>query len=379
MKIEQLLWEQDSGWNSHFKSKLNTKANLVLAFGGRKALEIKDRFDEIKSFYPNASIMVCSTSGEILDTHVYDNSIVVTAICFEQTELKYFSTEIKSIESSYETGKILASSFAPQGLKHLFLISDGQKVNGSELVRGINDVLPPEVTVTGGLAGDGTLFQRTIVGLNNYPSEGKIAAVAFYGNNIVVNYGSFGGWDSFGPDRLITKSKNNILYELDGQSALDLYKKYLGDQASGLPGTALLFPLSIRINNESNSVVRTILSIDEENKSMVFAGDMPEGSYARLMKANFERLIDGASLAAKNTNKIKNDNSCELALLISCVGRKLVLNQRIEEEVEGVREVFGSKIILSGFYSYGEISPFNPSAKCELHNQTMTITTFSER
>jgi hypothetical protein len=60
------------------------------------------------------------------------------------------------------------------------------------------------------------------------------------------------------------------------------------------------------------------------------------------------------------------------------VGRRLVLRQRIEEEVEAVREVLGGAPVMTGFYSYGEISPLNPSARCALHNQTMTVTTLTE-
>ncbi len=377
MRIEQRQWKEEAGWSVREGYSLNADAQLVLAFGGRAALEQKERTDEIRTMYPKADILLCSTSGEILGTGVYDNTIAVTAVRFEQTSISIYSSEITTIDDSYQAGKSLAGAFHKEGLVHLFVISDGQRINGSAFVKGMNEGLPEHVSVTGGLAGDGSQFQKTIVGLNDYPAEGKIAAVGFYGRGLTVTYGSFGGWDSFGPDRMITRSKDNILYELDGQSALDLYKKYLGEQSAGLPGTALLFPLSITSDGDV-PVVRTILSIDEEQKSMTFAGDMPEGKYARLMKANFERLIDGASRAAENS-AVPMAQPVDLAILISCVGRKLVLGQRIEEEVEGVREVFGAGTMLTGFYSYGEISPFTPSAQCELHNQTMTITAFSER
>ena len=111
---------------------------------------------------------------------------------------------------------------------------------------------------------------------------------------------------------------------------------------------------------------------------MTFAGDIPEGSYARLMKANFDRLIDGAAEAAKMSLDILGSFKPELVILISCVGRKLILKQRIEEEIEGVRDVLGNDACYTGFYSYGEISPSAGGAKCELHNQTMTITAFAE-
>lgn len=95
------------------------------------------------------------------------------------------------------------------------------------------------------------------------------------------------------------------------------------------------------------------------------------------MKANFDRLIDGAVGAAKTSLDILGGPP-EFAILISCVGRKLILQQRVEEELEGIRDVFGQQTVTTGFYSYGEISPAIPGAVCELHNQTMTITAFSE-
>jgi len=251
-------------------------------------------------------------------------------------------------------------------------------VNGSELVRGLTEHLPPHVAVTGGLAGDGDRFQETLVLWNDAPRADSVAAVGLYGPRLQVGYGSLGGWDAFGPDRLITRSNGNILYELDGQSALALYKRYLGEHAAGLPATGLLFPVSLRTRGGGDAIVRTILSVDEEEQSLTFAGDMPIGAYARLMKANFDRLIDGAIGAARASYEAVDATAPDLALLISCVGRRLILKQRTEEEVEGVREILGESTVLTGFYSYGEISPLSPSARCELHNQTMTITTFSE-
>ena len=111
---------------------------------------------------------------------------------------------------------------------------------------------------------------------------------------------------------------------------------------------------------------------------MTFAGNMPEGAYARLMKANFERLIDAAAGAAETCLDAFDKTPPQLALLVSCVGRRIVLGQRIEEEIESVRDGFGKDTALAGFYSYGEISPLGLAAGCELYNQTMTITAFRE-
>ena len=380
MKISQKYWSDRKGWVSKTNNDLLDSAQLVFVFGGRSELEESDRYDELKDFYPNADIVIGSTAGEIMDTHVVDNHIIATAVSFEKSTFKTAKINISEAQDSFSVGKTLGKSLDSKGLLYVFILSDGQIVNGSDLLEGLTQVIHKDVPITGGLAGDGPNFQKTLVGLNSAPVEGEIVIVGFYGESLTIGHGSKGGWDPFGPERLVTKSDKNVLYELDGQNALDLYKKYLGEQASELPGSALLFPLSIWGKDIEVPVVRTVLKIDEENKSMTFAGNLPVGSRARLMKANFDRLIDGAITASNDTFERINTSSSspELAILISCVGRKLVLNQRIEEETEGVRDVLGDKPILCGFYSYGELSPFVPNAKCELHNQTMTITTLSE-
>ena len=377
MKLEQKKWTEAGGWEPGPPGELGDSAQLILLFGSTSILREKKCLDEIKSAYPKAHLLGCSTAGEIYGTQVFDDSLVVTAVNFERTQLKGLKVTIDKMENSCNIGQLLAQSLDTEGLVHVFVLSDGLKINGSELVKGLVKHLPDSVSVTGGLSGDGAFFRETYVIWDGEPARDSIAVIGLYGSDLRVGYASFGGWDPFGPERLITRSQGNILYEFDGKSALALYKKYLGDHANGLPSTGLLFPISVRIKTGERGVVRTILSVNEEEQSMTFAGDVPEGAYARLMKANFDRLIDGAVEAAKTSlNMISTPP--ELAILISCVGRKLILKQRIEEELEGVRDVLGEQTILSGFYSYGEISPFSKDAQCELHNQTMTITAFSE-
>ncbi len=378
MKVEQTRWTKAGGWESGLPGKLGDSAQLVLLFGSTSVLKKRIHVDKIKSAYANAHILGCSTAGEIFNTRVSDDSLTATAVYFENTGIKCVEIKISETRDSFQAGSQLAQSLEKKGLVHALVFSDGLEINGSALVKGLTEYLPAEVTVTGGLSGDGDRFRETLVLRNGQAEKGVISVLGLYGDSIRVGYGSLGGWDPFGPERLITKSEGNVLYELDGKSALELYKRYLGEHAKDLPATGLLFPLSLRTGEGEKGVVRTILSINEKKQSLTFAGDVPEGDYARLMKANFDRLIDGATGAAKICYKAIGSSSPDLAILISCVGRKMVLKQRIEEEVEGVRDVLGSRTVLTGFYSYGEISPFTPSAKCELHNQTMTITTLSE-
>ena len=381
MKIEQKKWTKAGGWKQ-LSDPLKDVPQLVMVFSSTALLNDAKTYKDMKAMYPQSHILLCSTAGEIFGDEVLDDSLSIAAVHFEKTKLEFSEVDISAGPESFEAGKKLAAGLPKEGLAHVMVFSAGLKVNGTVLVRGLAESLPTSVSATGGLVGDGAAFKQTLVGLDSQPKEGKIVLIGFYGNNLKVGYGSLGGWDAFGPERVITKAKDNILYELDNKPALALYKEYLGDQAAGLPSTGLLFPLSLKIKNDKGSeveVVRTLLAVDEKEQSMTFAGDMPVGAPAKLMKANFDRLIDGASGAASMSVEPLGKTAPELAILISCIGRKLVLKERIEEEIEAVHAAVGKTAAIIGFYSYGELCPTAPTEKqCQLHNQTMTITTFRE-
>lgn len=354
--------------------------SLILIFGSRNSLISNGHVSRIRHIYPTAIITGCSTAGEIFGSLVADNTLTITAIELEKSSVNYFEVTGVTNENSNNKGAELASMFNTSGLKHIMVFSDGLKVNGSELVMGLKQNLPSSISITGGLAGDGSDFAKTVVVSNSgQVIEGMVSAIGFYGENFNVGYGSFGGWDSFGLERIVSKSKGNVVFEIDSQPALDLYKSFLGEKAKELPASALLFPLSMRSHSSGEPLVRTILAIDEATKSMTFAGDVPEGSYVKLMKGNIDRLIKGAENAAKfSVDTFIDITKPTLSLLISCVGRKLLLKQLVEEEVEAVKDIVGESTIITGFYSYGEIAPFANGLTCELHNQTMTITTINE-
>jgi len=378
MKICQSTYHSDT-WESvrideGFSSE---KAQLVMVFGERKLFEQMDVYSKVRENFPKAEIVINSTAGEIFDAGVETQTIVVTGIEFEETIIKTTEINIKDTSESYQSACQIVEALQADDLVHIMVISDGGIVNGSALVRALNEHTASHVTVTGGLAGDDDRFEKTLVGLNSEPTEGKIIGIGFYGNKLRIGHGTMGGWDVFGPEREITKSQYNVLYTIGDKPALELYKEYLGKYAKDLPGAALLFPLSMRVDADAAPVVRTILSIDEKQQSMTFAGEIPKGALIRFMKANFDNLLDASSEAAENALQSLSFKP-ELAILISCVGRRLVLGYRTEEEVEAAREVFGPETFITGFYSYGEISPLMAEAKCDLHNQTMTITTFTE-
>lgn len=372
MKTRQWLWTASTGWQGF--EPLESPPTLVLVFGSRPALESGEALAALAQHVPADRTFGCSTAGEIANANVRDDSVVATGLWFDRSSFVSAVVSLDEADSDEARGKLLADRLPRAGLVHALVLSDGTKVNGSDLARGLTSGLPQGVGLSGGLSGDGDAMKHTVVVQAGVARANCIVLLGFCGP-IRVGTGSLGGWDAFGPTREITKSHGNVLEELDGEPALALHKRYLGRHASELPSSALLFPLFVTFKDGGAPVVRTVLNVDEEKGTMTFAGDVPQGSTAQLMRANFERIIEAGEGAAATS--VRNGKA-EFAVLISCVGRKLILKQRVEEEVEAVRRVLGENVTTTGFYSYGELAPQAPETPCQLHNQTMTITTFSE-
>jgi len=380
MQVMTFQYHKSQGWSPQAFPDWDSDQTLVMVFGAPSYKHHLEPFYQLSHAFRTSHIIGCSTAGEIYDTAVSDETLSVAIVRFEHTRLRLISANCFSGSASYISGNSIAQQATSPDLRGLFVLSDGVTVNGSEMVSGINAVIPPSIVVTGGLAGDGIRFGETWVIKDGRPQSGFITAVGLYGDSIQMRHGSKGGWDTYGSQLKVTSSYGNRLYTLEDESALSMYKQYLGPLAAELPSSALLFPLAIRETPTSEKVVvRTILSIDENDDAMIFAGDIKRGQYVQFMKANFDHLIQGASQAAEllgDTRGVRGDQT--LSVAISCIGRRLVLKERSGDELQATLDVLPDGVHQIGFYSYGEISPY-ASGHCDLHNQTMTLTTFSEQ
>tara|TARA_Y100001956_G_scaffold3197_1_gene3160 strand:- start:5065 stop:6192 length:1128 start_codon:yes stop_codon:yes gene_type:complete len=375
MKTEQLVWNGKDSLDLSSVSIVDSHDTLLMIYGSLN----EDISSLLKQHFPKAHMMGCSTSGEISNVGVIDNSLVITFIQFEKTSIRKSARYLSDYQGACKAlGCTLASDLLSEDLRHIFVLSDGLQVDGTYLVDGFKSVLPDHIKVTGGLAGDCVNFSETQVYTENVKSSGLVAAIGLYGDSLEVSYGSRGGWCSFGIERKVTRSEGNVLFELDDQNALEVYHSYLGDLTEELPSSGLRFPLEISDPDKDTKLVRTLLATDDDTGSITFAGHIPTGVSAKLMRANVDSLIDGAQDAAKVCRDFIQA-SPQIAILISCVGRKLLLKQLADDEVDAVREELGEQTMLCGFYSYGEIAPLDHQHNSELHNQTMTITAFSEK
>ena len=375
MILSQLIYNENREWEKISGEDI-LDPQLVLVFGTSEYIKTS-AYSDLRAKFPHSDIVGCSTAGSIAGERV-DDMNTATLVSFNNAHIKVLSKDFSSSKESAEVGSKLAGSFELSGLKHLFVLSDGTNINGSELADGLNSAIKENIHITGGLAGDGIDFNETYIIANDEAKSSRVVAIGFYGESLDINSGCFSGWNEFGAERYITKSKANILYEIDGKPALELYKSYLGDEAVELPASGLKFPISIRSTKDKKSVIRTLLGVNEEDNSLIFAGDVPEGYHCRLMKSNMDKLIDHAGLAAEEA-KQSAEIPVELCIAVSCVGRRLVLSGLVEEEIDAIGEVLEKKSMITGFYSYGEIAPLDGFNSCSLHNQTATLTVIGER
>jgi len=379
MQIERIILESP-GFDASALAPLQSCApGLVLAFGAPAYFEDAAVAGRIRAALPDAALLGCSTAGEIGPDGVGDGRLVLVGLKFQAVPVRTVSTPLSGMEDSRAAGERIGAALAGPDLAAVLVFGPGLAINGSELVEGITARAGASVPVTGGLAGDGSAFRHTWTLGAGQRGEALVVAAGFYGERLAFSHGSFGGWKPFGPERLVTRCTGNVLFELDGQPALATYERYLGEYARDLPASGLLFPFAIDDGGTgSPGLIRTILGVDREAGSLTLAGSVSEGCRLRLMHANTDGLVDGAESAAEAACAVRPVPGPSLALLVSCVGRRLVMGERVDEEVEAVGAIFGPQAILAGFYSYGEISPFAPGTACRLHNQTMTVTWIGE-
>lgn len=379
MRVTQTIVNKPADLHTQCATLAASKPQLLLVFAAVNYFSTANFARELGTCFPDTALLGCSTAGELTADGVDDGTCTLTAINFDKTKLLHAHTPLAGMDDSYAAGERLARQLIAPDLKTVMVFGPGIQINGSALVDGIASVLGENIPITGGLAGDGGAFKQTFTLGPNGVSDHAIVAIGLCGPALRFGHGSFGGWEAFGPARKVTRSANNVLFELDGEPALDVYKRYLGEHAKGLPASGLLFPFAM-LSEDHNAVglIRTILGVDETTGSLTLAGEIDANGYLKLMHASTDKLVGGAEAAAKGAVNMFATPGESLAVLVSCVGRKLVMGNRVDEEVEAVAEVLGSKAVLTGFYSYGEISPFTPGSSCKLHNQTMTITCLSE-
>ncbi len=373
MQVATLCYAEGSGWR--FDGPPVSEPQLVFWFAAYEQAGTPAVFDGLRREFPNAQIAGCSTNGEIYRGEVTEGGCVAAAIRFDDTKINACCERIGAGEDPRAAGFRLAQTLNQPGLKAVYVLSDAFSFNGAELVEGLIEGLPDDVVLAGGMAGDGAaLLPATLAGLNESLCKGSVVAVGFYGASVRVGQGVAGGWDALGPSRHVTRSQGATVYEFDGQPALDIYERLVGD-ASTL--ARLRHPFAFKSDPDTaQDVIREVVAVDKDEKSITFIDEVPQGWWGQILRGVDDRLVDGASLAARRAG-IKESTGAAIALVVSCIGRKWVMGQKIGDETEAVQDEAPDTPTI-GFYSYGEIAPHERTGRCTLHHASVSVTVLSE-
>ena len=378
MKVEQVQLNINDSFTYHGQFKSDEKLLFICFFQKNRDL-FQKKLDQLATTFSNAIFCGASGAGEISGDEITDDQMIINIIQFSNPgDFNQFEIDLDRPCDSAKTGQLIAKNLNTFKASGAILFSDGLNVDGALIVDHINKNLQNSVQIIGGLAGDGSDFKETFVLSRQKIQSNKVTVVAFK-DSIKMAAIAHGGWERFGLKYTITKSEANVVYEIDNKPALDFYKEYLGKEAEKLPASGLHFPLMVFPKSETEEpVVRTLLAVDQEKKSLTFAGSILQGSVIDLMKSSSKSLIHSTDLNIEYLNfalghgKVFNKPEQVLfSLIVSCVGRRLTLGIKTEEELLGYKEMKSKNIFQSGFYSYGEISS-NEKQTCSFHNQTLT-------
>lgn len=358
-------------------------AQLVLYFGAPGFEGYEALYKHLEATYPQAAIAGCTGGGAIQGDEICDDAVVVSAVQFKTTKVRLAERSLIERHTCFSTGVSLAQELNADDLKAILVFSEGLNTNGVDLTDGLIEILPKTVVVAGGLSSDGGNLMDSRISNHGKLISNGVVAIGFYGADFVAASAAVGGWSPFGPVRAITKATDNVLFELDGKPALDLYETYLGDEAKNLPASALIFPLGI-INPELPEAepVRSVIDINRQQRSLTLTIPISVGHNARLMRATNGDLTDGAENAALFSLQqflekgYKSDSF--LSVLISCIGRRIMMGQDTISEVEAAADILGPAAQTIGFYSHGEIGKHPTMDHSSFHNQTMSVTLFAE-
>jgi hypothetical protein len=371
MHFTSLPFQPATGWacaaDPHPLDGLDT---LVMLFGPASALTDTAALAPLRRHLPHSCWMAAAAPAIVAGRQAHDDGLSATVVRFDRTRVRRFQTDIGPDRSETTAARHLAAALADSpGLAAVLVMVDALQVDGPALVEALVAALPAGLPVAGGLGGDGTAAAGTG---NDGTPQGSVCVIGLYGAHVHMARACRGGSIGFGPRRLVTRSEGQTVLDIDAQPALTLYREYLGRYADGLPEAASHFPLTVfRHGGDHHGVIRYVLDIDPARQSIRVAGDIPTGSQVQLSRAGRSELLDGAEQAARQVAPRLPADRPVLNLVVSCVGRRHVLGEQTEDELEPFDDHLPDGSLQVGFYSFGEISSID-GQRCEMHNMTFT-------
>lgn len=339
---------------------------------------IRQNRNELAAFFTEKNIDVfgSTTAGEIIDSEVMEQSSVIMLLDINKEHYKLFH------EASMDTFAISnnLASFAKSAYSNpsVVVISSGLTIDAEQIINGFHAV-DKDIPLYGGLAGDDLTMEDSFVFSNNYETSTGLIALVFDNDKINVQGIATSGWDNIGIEKTITKSDGNVVYTIDDEPAVDVFVKYfqftesVDNTAEIIAQNFAQYPLQLTKAN-GNTVLRAPLMVNIENRALIFAGGIPEGS-----KVKFS-VQPGFDLIEKTTDRVsvlkESIPEADALIMFSCKARHMALGPMTGEEAGMIRNLWNKPLI--GFFTYGEIGTAKDST-CDFHNETCSMVVLKEK
>lgn len=345
-------------------------------------LSVKQDREAISKLLDESGIVIfgVTTAGEFISSEISEGGIVIMLLDVNPAYFKLWFFETKD-SSAFEMSKQLGARGKAAFPQPAFVIASGWlHADGEQIIQGIEEGYGGDVSIFGGVAGDDLQMSEPIVFSNHHQSTTGIVALILDGDKIDTKGIATCGWKPIGITKTVTKSNRNIVYTIDDKPALDLVIKYLGleiDNAVGgnmVTSLGAYYPLQLEREN-APPVMRTAMLGNKEDRSLICAGNIPQGSKIRFSLPPDFDVID---TVVAECNDLKNGNQTEADALImfSCISRYLSFGVMTSEEIERVINVWNAPFI--GFFSYGEYGK-SKMGKHEFHNNTCCVVALKEK
>ncbi len=317
----------------------------------------------------------CTTAGEISTGGFGTDSAVLAGVFTDQIDFHVASVEGLG-EDPLGAGRRVAREL-PREVSYVQIFSDGLTGNGCAILRGIASVLGEDVPIAGGTAGDGGRFEQTWQYHGPRVLTDAVVAIGFSGD-FKVGTGVRSGWSPVGTVKIVTRAHENVVYELNGEPALDVFKRFLGKHADKLPAVGVEYPLGIVSRpgvpgEEEYHLIRATMSVGREDGSISFAGEIPEGAAVRLTCGDNDSILKATEEAVRLALTDLGDTSPRMVFFYSCMARSIVLGRRTKEETEVLHRTLGKRLPVIGFYTYGEFCRLRAGGPSLFHNETATV------
>lgn len=247
--------------------------------------------------------------------------------------------------------------------------------SGAKILEGLKQSLGEDIPILGGLTADDYTFDKTYQFFHDQVLSDSVPVLVFFGD-LQISHGVSSGWKPISPKSRVTKVEGNVVYEIEGQRALDFYQDYLG--AERFVNNYAIHALAV-FEEKERFYMRAPNSYDLDSGTVTFFADIPEQVLVQISDASREDILAASKASLQEALNHYPGTQPTAALLISCSARRRILGTSTSQEYQLIKTHLPQGLPCCGFYAYGEIAPLEQNGSTRFHNKTFVTLLMGEK